>query len=166
MSSLYLLPDTPCTYPTTTVIPKKVGVSSTPTVVAVFRNISEVANLRAILQRFDFIPTNPSADTIVSIQMAQVSNVTGGTWADIVGSELDINLSTTSLTVDKVALTLFSQATAGQGNTPATGTLAESITGSLGLELHKGYYFAIIASTDKAASTVDLLWSVNWLERD
>jgi hypothetical protein len=166
MTSLTLFPDTPCTYPDTTTPAKKTGISNTPTTLAVFRNLTTIANLRAVLQRFDFIPANPSDDTIVTIQMVSVNNVVGGSWVDVVGSELDVNLTASSLTVIRPALTLYAQATQAHGNRPATGSLVESSTSNLGLELSKGNYFAIMASTDTISATVDLLWSVNWLERD
>lgn len=156
----------PCAYPDTVGAAKTVGLSNTPYTLAVFRNNSSITNLRAVLQRFDFLPSNPSADTAVTIQMVPMAVATGGTWNSIVGSELEINTTPTSVTSPRAALTLYAQATASHGNTPASGGLAGTDAQALGLELPIGGTFAIFASTDTTGATVDLLWSVNWLEKD
>lgn len=156
----------PCAYPDSLGAAKTTGVSNTPTPVAVFRNQSSITNLRAVLQRFDFLPTNPSDDTAVTIQMIPMPTVTGGTWNAVAGSELEINTTATSVSGTRAALTLYAQATAAHGNTPATGGLMELDAQSLGLELPIGGTFAIFATTDATGVTVDLLWSVNWLEKD
>lgn len=166
MTSLVLYPDMPCAYPDSIGSAKITGVSNVPTPVAVFRNNSSISNLRAVLQRFDFLPNNPSGDTAVTIQMIPMVEVTGGTWTAITGSELEINTTATSVSGDRAALTLYAQATASHGNTPASGGLAGADAQALGLELPIGATFAIFATTEATGETVDLLWSVNWLEKD
>lgn len=166
MSSLVLYPDIPCAYPDSIGAAKVTGISNVSTPVAVFRNLSSIASLRAELQRFDFLPSNPSGDTAVVIQMVPQVDVTGGTWNSITGSELEINTTPTSVSGARAALTLYAQATASHGNTPAAGGLAGADADSLGLKLPVGGTFAIFASTEATGVTVDLLWSVNWLEKD
>ena len=166
MSTLVQLPDIPCAYPDSLGSAKKTGVSNTPTPIAVFRNESSINNLRALLQRFDFLPTNPSGDTAVAIQMVPQVEVTGGTWEAILGSELEINMTPASVSGTRSALTTYAQATQAHGNTPASAGLINMSSEFLGLILPVGMTFAIFAKTESAGQTVDLLWSVNWLEKD
>lgn len=166
MTSLVLYPDIPCAYPDSLGEAIVTGVGNTPVPIAVFRNLSSVSNLRAILQRFDFLPSNPSGDTAVVIQMMPSVDVTGGTWTAIAGSELEINTTATSVSGSRAALTLYAQATASHGNTPASGGLAGADAQALGLELNYNMTFALFAKTIATGITVDLLWSVNWLEKD
>tara|TARA_B110000977_G_scaffold187167_1_gene253975 strand:- start:8235 stop:8675 length:441 start_codon:yes stop_codon:yes gene_type:complete len=144
---------------------KVTGISNTPTLIAVFRNESSIANVRAVLQHMEFLPVNASANTPVVIQLVSNPTVTGGTWSSVAGSELEIN-QTATVTNGKVALTGYDSAVHQQGNQPAsTATAIEDAT-SLGLRLFVGGKFAIFATTDTAAATCDLAWSVNWLEID
>lgn len=166
MSTVTQYPDMPAAYPDALGINKTVGVSNVPTPLIVFRNNSTIPNLRAILQRFDFLPSNPSLDTAISIQLIPSVDVTGGAWVAVDGSQLEVNKTASSVSGSRAALTLFAQATAAHGNTPASGGLAETFAQSLGLEMPIGGSFAIFAMTDTATATADLLWSVNWLEKD
>lgn len=61
---------------------------------------------------------------------------------------------------------LGANVTAAIGNTPPSGSLTDVNAESLGLVLPIGGQFAIVCSTQTAASTTGLAWTVNWLERD
>ena len=165
MSSITLYPDVPCAYPTTLGENKATGIGNTPTPIACFRNNSSIPNLRAILQHFDFLPTNASDDTDVIIQMVGGVTATGGTWESITNSQLEIN-KTASVSGGLPSLTMFASVVISHGNTPASGSLTDINAEALGLKLPIGFTFAIYASTTSVAATTDLLWSVNWIEKD
>lgn len=167
MTSLTLYPDVPCAYPndlTQDTVATNVG--NTPKILAVFRNNSSVPNLRGVLQRFDFVPFNPTNDTLVHLHMVGLGDAVGGTWEPVGGySQFDINLTATAYTGGNVALTLFDYVVLGNKTQPSS--LAELDASSLGLELpNGGNTFAIVAHTDAVGETVDIAWSVNWLEKD
>ena len=165
MSSIIMHPDTPCCYPTVLGINKVIGISNTPTLIAAFRNESSVPNIRAKLQHMEFLATNASASTPVTIQLVSNPIVTGGTWSSVVGSELEIN-QTGTVSNGKVALTSYISAAHSQGNQPSSSPTDIEDAIDLGLSLFVGNIFAIVATTDIAATTCDLAWSVNWLELD
>ena len=157
--------DTPCCFPTSLGINKTIGISNTPTLIAAFRNESSIPNIRGQLQRMEFLPINASADTPVAIQIISAPTVTGGTWNSIIGSELEIN-QTASISNGKVSLTNYISAVHQQGNQPSSTATSVEDAISLGLRLLVGGTFAIVATTDIAATTCDLAWSLNWLEID
>ena len=167
MTSIIQYPDTPCTYPLVAGANITTAIGNTPKVCAVFRNQSTVPNLRALMTRFDLAPIGASADTLVTIQL--VGNVTaiGGTWSAIGGySTLDINTTATGYTGGFIGVTVYSTATIAHGNTPPASSLADVNAEALGLVLPIGWQFAIICSTQVAGATINLAWTVNWLERD
>jgi len=165
MSSIIMMLDTPCCFPTSLGINKTIGISNTPTLIAAFRNESSILNIRGQLQRMEFLPINASASTPVAIQIVSNPIVTGGTWSSIVGSELEIN-QTGTVSNGKVALTSYISAAHPQGNQPSSSPTDVEDASDLGLRLLKNKIFAIIATTDIAATTCDLAWSLNWLELD
>ena len=165
MSSIILHPDTPCCYPTDLGMNKSSSVSNSITLIAAFRNESSLSNLRANLQHMEFLATNASADTPVTIQLVSNPIVTGGTWSNVEGSELEIN-QTGTVSNGKVALTSYISAVHHQGNQPSSSPTAVEDASDLGLRLFKGNIFAIFASTDTASATCNLAWSINWLEID
>lgn len=165
MSSITLYPDVPCAYPTTLGENRATGIGNTPTPIACFRNESTVPNLRAVLQHFDFLPTNASDDTDLVIQLVGGVTATGGTWETIPNSQLEIN-KTATVSGGYPALTINTSAIVSHGNTPASGSLVDIDAESLGLKLPIGGTFAIYATTNVVGATTDVLWSVNWVEKD
>lgn len=165
MSSITLYPDVPCHYPDTLGSEIVTGIGTTPTVLAVFRNISSIPNIRGVLRSFQFQPLNPSTDTLVTIQMVGQPTVTGGTWNSITNSVLEINQTATSVSGGVPALTEYSSVTDQHGNRPATAAFVGLDAQDLGLALYPNNgTFAIYASTEQG--TVDIAWSVNWIEKD
>ena len=165
MSTVILYPDIPCCYPVVIGDNSTASVGNTSKLLAVFRNESDVSNLRAILARFQFHANNPSADTTVVIQMVGGVTSSGGTWNSITGSELEINTTATT-TGGKVAYTEFTNVTTAHGNTPASGSISSIEAESLGLALLTGEQFAIYAKTLTTGATVTLHWTFNWTEKD
>lgn len=167
MTSIVQYPDVPCSYPTTLGANITTAVGNTPKVIAVFRNESTIDSLRAIMQRFDFTPINPSADTLITLQLVGNGTAVGGTWTPIgTPSLLDINKTMTGFTGGIVGVTVYSSASSSHGNTPPSASLSNIDSESLGLALYKGRQFAIVASTQTVGATIDLAWAVNWLEKD
>lgn len=166
MSTVILYPDIPCCYPVVIGDNSTASVGNTSKLLAVFRNESDVSNLRAILARFQFHVNNPSADTTVVIQMVGGVTASNGTWNSITGSELEINTTATTITGGKVAYTEFTNVTTAHGNTPASGSISSIDAESLGLALHRGEQFAIYAKTLTTGATVTLHWTFNWTEKD
>ena len=167
MTSIIQYPDTPCAYPNTLGANITTAVGNTPKVCAVFRNQSTVPNLRALMTRLDFAPVGASADTLLTIQLVGGVTATGGAWSAVGGpSMLDINTTATGFTGGFVGVTVYSTATVAHGNTPPSGALTDVNAESLGLVLPIGGQFAIVCSTQTAASTTGLAWTVNWIERD
>ena len=165
MSSITLYPDIPCHYPDSLGAEIVTGVGTTPVVLATFRNASSIPNIRGVLRSFQFQPANASNDTIVTFQMVGNPTVTGGTWNSITNSVIEINQTATSVTGGVPALTQYSSATAAHGNTPAAGTFAGLDAHDMGLALYPNDgTFAIYAFTQ--TGTVDVAWSVNWIEKD
>ena len=165
MSSITLYPDIPCHYPDSLGAEIVTGVGTTPVVLAAFRNSSSIPNIRGVLRSFQFQPANASNDTIVTFQMVGNPTVTGGTWNSITNSVIEINQTATSVTGGVPALTQYSSATAAHGNTPAAGTFAGLDAHDMGLALYPNDgTFAIYAFTQ--TGTVDVAWSVNWIEKD
>lgn len=167
MTSIVQYPDVPCSYPTTLGANVSTAIGNTPKVLAVFRNESTIDSLRGIMQRFDFTPLNPSADTLVTIQLVGGGTAVGGAWSAVgTPSLLDINTTMTGYSGGIVGVTVYSSASASHGNTPPAASLSNIDAESLGLILYKHQQFAIIASTRAAGATVNLAWAVNWLEKD
>lgn len=167
MTTLNLYPNVPCSYPNSlTQDTVATSVGNTPKVIAVFQNNASTANLRGVLQRFDFTPFNPSGDTLLHIHMVGYGTPVGGAFAPVGGnSQFDINLTATDYTGGIVALTLFDYVVLGNKTLPSSLTAVNAE--ELGLELHNsGTSFAIIAHTEAVGETVDIAWSVNWLEKD
>jgi hypothetical protein len=165
MSSITLYPDIPCTYPDSLGAEIVTSVGTTPVVLGAFRNVSSIPNIRGILRSFKFQPANASDDTVVTYQMIGGPTVTGGTWVSITNSVIEINKTATSVTGGVTALTQYSSATAAHGNTPAAGSFAGIEAGDMGLALYPNDgTFAIYAFTQEG--TVDVAWSVNWVEKD
>ena len=165
MSSITLYPDAPCHFPDTLGAEIVTSVGTTPVVLAVFRNASSIPNIRGVLRSFQFQPANATDDTIVTFQMVGSPTVTGGTWNSITNSVLEINQTATSVSGGVPALTQYSSATAAHGNTPAAGSFAGLEASDIGLALYPDDgTFAIYAFTE--VGTVDVAWSVNWIEKD
>jgi hypothetical protein len=119
------------------------------------------------MTRLDFAPVGASADTLLTIQLVGGVTATGGAWSAVGGpSMLDINTTATGFTGGFVGVTVYSTATVAHGNTPPSGALTDVNAESLGLVLPIGGQFAIVCSTQTAASTTGLAWTVNWIERD
>lgn len=165
MSTVILYPDIPCCYPVVIGDNSTTSVGNTNKLLAVFRNESDVSNLRAILARFQFHVNSPSADTTVVIQMVGGVTSSGGTWNSITGSELEINTTATT-TGGKVAYTEFTNVTVAHGNTPASSSISSIEAEALGLELNIGEQFAIYAKTLTTSATVTVHWTFNWTEKD
>jgi hypothetical protein len=165
MTTITLMPDVPCCYPTTLGANITTVVGNTPKLLGVFRNESLDPVVRAILQTFNIVPHNPSADTLTTIQFVGLPDVAGGVWNGITGSHLEIN-TTATVTNGKVAFTEYSDVSAAHGNTPVSATFSSVDASGLGLVLYTGQTFAIFASTEEVGATVDIAWSVNWLEKD
>lgn len=166
MSSLVQYPDVPCSYPNSlTQDTVATNVGNTPVVLAVFQNNSSVANLRGILQRFNFVPFNPTNDTLLHIHMVGFGTPVGGSFAPIGGYSLfDINTTATDYTGGTVALTMFDYVVLGNKTQPSS--LSSLDASALGLELPVGQSFAIVAHTEAVGESVDIAWTVNWLEKD
>ena len=159
------MPDTPCCYPTVVGVNQTLAVGTTPKLIAAFRNNSSIPSLRGILQRIGLKPHDANADTLVTIQFIAMPTLTGGTWEAVTGSHLEIN-TTSTFSGGKVAYTTFSYAHQQHGNTPADASTSNIDAMGMGLEMYVGQTFAIVAFTEDAASTVDIAWTLNWLERD
>ena len=166
MSSIILRSDVPCSYPTTVGANMVNSIGNTPVAVAIFKNTSTILNLRALMQNLELLTYNPSVSTAVTIQLVGGVEAVGGSFTSIDYSELEINTTATSFTGGRSALTLYSYASSSQGNTKATSSLSEVEAERLGLSLFEGQSFAVIASTIESGATVDLAWSVNWIEKD
>ena len=166
MTTVSLHVDHPSNYPTSLGANISTGISATPAPIAVFRNNSTVPNLRAILQIIHFAALNISEDTLITVQLVGGGVATGGSWAAIANSDLEINKTMTAYVGGIPSLTLYSQAHDSQGNNPETSVTWFTSVENLGLTLPVGQEFAIIATTSVAAATVDIAWSVNWLEKD
>ena len=165
MSSITLYPDIPCHYPDTIGAQIVSSVGTAPVVLAAFRNASSIPNMRGILRSFQFQPANASADTIVTFQMVGSPTITGGTWVSITNSVIEINKTASSVSGGIPAFTQYSSATAAHGNTPAAGSFAGIEAADMGLSLYPNDgTFAIYAFTQ--VGTVDVAWSVSWIERD
>ena len=165
MTSLTLYPDMPCAYPNSVGEVVATAVGNTPKVLAVFRNNSSVASLRGLMQRFGFIVFNPSDDTLVTLQFVGGCTAVGGAWNPVGGvSHFDVNTAATGITGGLTALSVYDYAVLGNKTAPSR--LSAFDAEALGLELPVGQQFAIVASTRTTGETVDIAWSVNWLEKD
>lgn len=166
MTSIVQYPDTPCSYPTVAGANVTTGIGNTPKILAVFRNQSAIENLQGVMQRFSFVPFAPTSDTIVTLQLVGGVTSAGGTWSPVGGlSMFDVNKTATSYTGGFLGFTLYSNVTAGHGNTPADASISALEAEELGLVLPIGFEFAVIASTTTTSATVSAAWSVNWSER-
>jgi hypothetical protein len=164
MTSLTLYPDVPCSYPNTVGATITTAVTNSPKVLAVFRNDSSVLSLRGVMQRLDFSIFNPSGDTLVTLQLVGGGTAVGGSWDSVGGySQFDINTTATSFSGGTAALTTYDYVVLGNKTLPSS--LAPLDAENLGLVLPQGMQFAIIAFTEED-ETVDIAWSVNWLEKD
>lgn len=166
MSSIILRADTPCSYPTAVGASIKTAVGNTATPIAIFKNTTTIDNLRGLMQKIEALTYNPSVDTAVCIQLVGGVEAVGGSFSAITGSELEINTTATGFTGGKTALTLYSYSSASHGNSPASSSATEVEAENLGLQLFVNQTFAIVAFTIANTATVDLAWSVNWIEKD
>ena len=165
MTTIALRADVPGCYPTTPGFDTTKQITTAVTTLAVFSNISVVENLRAILKHISYTAYNPSADTLVTFQLVSNPTVVGGSFVSILGSELILNLTAT-ITGGKACSTLQTFITTSQGNSPQQASYTNIEAVLLGLELHKGDSFALVANTRTALSTANIAWSANWLEVD
>ena len=168
MTTIIQHPDTPCTYPVDIVTNRTNGIGNTPVILAVFRNEATIPNLRAILQRLEFRALNIGDNTLVTFQLVNNTvQAVGGTWVSVGGeSMLDVNTTATSIVGGQVGITIYETASVALGNTPPSASLAQIDAEGLGLVLHNGGQFALVAYTATPAATIDLAWTLNWLERD
>jgi hypothetical protein len=164
MSTFNVLPDIPVSYPMDIGAKIHTGVTTTPEVIGVFYNTSQQTPVTALLQSLHFSPHNASADTLVTLQLVSGATVQGGTFEVLPGSVVQVK-SSGYISAGAVAMTLYSNATAGHGNTPPSASFANEDAASNGLYLAPGQTFAIVASTTTVSATVDIAWSVNWVEQ-
>lgn len=166
MTTLNQYPDVPCAYPNTVGSNITTGIGNTPKVLAVFRNDSSITSLRGIMQRFAMTIFNPTGDSLVTIQFVGGGTAVGGTWNPVGGQSMfDINVTATEYTGGAVALTLADFVVLANKTLPSALTPVDAT--SLGLELKDGgATFAIVAFTEAVGETVDMEWTVNWLEKD
>jgi hypothetical protein len=166
MSSIILRADTPCSYPTAVGASIKTAVGNTATPIAIFKNMSSIDNLRALMQNLEILTYNPSSDTVTCVQLVGGVEAVGGSFSAITGSELQVNTTATGFTGGKVALTLHNYSSSSHGNSPSTASVTDVEAERLGLSLFVNQTFAIVAFTIASSATVDLAWSVNWIEKD
>jgi len=146
----------------------RTAVGTTPVILAGFKNVAtfnDFSNkIRAVMKKFSYVPYDASLDTLVTVQLISGATVTNGTYADIEANEsvLQVNDTATTYTGGRTGLTLYSTATAAQGNTPPQSTDGDLNAEALGLFLDPTKEFVIIAFTQ--AGTVDIAWNVNWQE--
>ena len=166
MSSIILRADIPCSYPTSVGASIKTAVGNTATPIAIFKNMSTIDNLRAVMQKIDTLTYNPSSDTAFCVQLVAGVEAVGGSYSAITGSELQVNTTATGFTGGIASLTLYNYCSAAHGNNPSAASVTEIEAESLGLSLFVNQTFAIVAFTIASTATVDLAWSVNWTEKD